>query len=574
MLGVLAPDATGAQILDPTPDVQFVFDPSSGTPSPEVLEALTAERAASIGRALMILGDAAPRETTVSFHAYSSAVLKGMATRDGRWAHLDPGAETLHVVVDGDFRGDRLGLEASLLFSRALGPPSLPILETGVATFHSTEWGGQGFEYWAARLHSAGLVPPLSTILSPQWTEEESSFLVEPVAGALVAHLLSRWSRTGFVERYDSWRPDDRDIEAMEAGWAYHLDSLLSRHQAAIEVALAESRARNLRGFPQLRGVNYAHEGYRRYDGYLSERSDLSLARLAAIGANAAAVLPYAFMPSPNEPVPLRAPTRFGTETDEAVIQAIRAARQEGLTVLLKPHLWLRDSWPGEIEMRSPRDWDRFFEYYERWIFHYALLAEIHGVPLFSVGVELSKATMGHERRWEELVGQVRGIYSGAIVYAANWGEEFENLEFWSVFDYLGVDAYYPLSDDPEASDAELRRGANAMLDRIETLQRRHRKPVLFTEIGFASARGSWVRPWEGHLVEQPSGTDQLRSYRAVIGAMQGREWISGVFWWEWPSDLRRAVPDRRGFMPAGKPAEALLSQWFRGSSKAPDAAF
>ena len=81
MLGVLAPDATGAQIPDPTPDVQFVFDPSSGTPSPEVLEALTAERAASIGRALMILGDAAPRETTVSFHAYSSAVLKGMATR-------------------------------------------------------------------------------------------------------------------------------------------------------------------------------------------------------------------------------------------------------------------------------------------------------------------------------------------------------------------------------------------------------------------------------------------------------------------------------------------------------------
>ena len=106
---------------------------------------------------------------------------------------------------------------------------------------------------------------------------------------------------------------------------------------------------------------------------------------------------------------------------------------------------------------------------------------------------------------------------------------------------------------------------AAAMLDRIERVQRRHGKPVLFTEIGFASTRGAWLRPWEGNLGTEPSSTDQLRSYRAVMHAMEDRDWIGGVFWWDWPSDLRRASRDRKGFIPVGKPVEALLKQWFRG---------
>ncbi len=517
-----------------------------------------------IRRVLMALGDAAPDDSTVDFQVYASAESKGLATQNGRWAHSDPTTGALHVVVGRGFRGDRLGLEASLLFQRALGPPSQPILDAGVASFFSTQWGEHGFEYWAARLHMAGLVPSLSTILSRQWIEEASPLIVQPVAGAVVAHLVGRWSRVGFVDRYRRWQPNAAEIAAMESGWTDFLDGVLRRNQGTITAHLAERRTARLAGLAPIRGFNYAHEGYRTYDGYLSERSSESLAQLAALGSNGVAILPFAYLSSANRPLPLRPPERLGAETDEAVMQAIWAAQHNGLTVLLKPHIWLRGSWPGEIAMNSPDDWDQFFEYYGRWILHYAIMAEIHGVPALSVGVELSKATVGHEREWEELVERLRLIYSGALVYAANWGDEFETVDFWEVFDYLGVDAYYPLSDDPDASDAVLRRGAEAMLDRIEKVQRRFAKPVVFTEIGFASTRAAWVRPWEGNLTEEPSPTDQMRSYRAVIEAMEGREWIRGVFWWEWPSDLRRAGGDPRGFTPNGKRVEALLSQWFR----------
>ena len=568
----MTPAAAVVSAARPAPmtPIQITIDWSSNPPSADVLDRLVEERETIVRRILTVLDAAAPKTVELEWLAYPTLESKASATRDERSAHVDSATGKLHVAIDGVLRGDRMGLEAGLLFESASGAPATPILETGVATFFSTAWGGRGFEYWAARLHAAEAIPPLATILSPEWREEESPFLVQPVSGTLVAHLLTRWSRTGFVARYGSWRPDALEVAAMEAGWRYFLDGLLRERAEELRGHLDTRRIERETGLPELRGVNFAHEGYRRYDGYLSQSSDRSLALLAELGANSVAVLPYAFMADPSEPTPLKPPSRQGSETDEAVSRAIRSAQGEGLAVLLKPHVWSRGSWPGEIEMDDREDWDRFFESYERWIVHYALLAEIHEVPLFSVGVELSKATIGQEQRWRDLVQRVRQLYSGALVYAANWGPEFESLEFWDVFDYLGIDAYYPLSDDPDATDQALREGADAMLDRIERVQHRYSKPVLFTEIGFASTRGAWIRPWEGHLAEGPSGADQLRSYRAVLEAMESRRWIGGVFWWEWPSDLRRGRQDSRGFMPVGKPAQALLEEWFSSRNGAP----
>lgn len=548
--------------------VTFVGPPTGGDPAVSQGK-IEAERERAIDRILTVLGDRAGAGGAVQYHAYASAEGKGAATGDGRWAHVEEDAGILHVVVNEEIRGDRLGLDWALLFARALGSPALPLLERGLAASNAPEWGGRGVHYWAARLHRAGLVPLLSELLSPPWSEEAFPLLATPVAGVLVEFLLARWSRTGFLDRYATWEPDAGEIEGLEAGWEYYLDRLLAAHEAAIGRELEAAAAERRLGLPAILGFNYANEGYGRYAGYLSERSDASIARMARLGASGIAVLPYAFMPSANRHVALRPPTRMGSETDEAVVQAIRAAKREGLTVLLKPHIWVRGSWPGEIAFPSRREWVRFFEAYERWIVHYAILAEMHGVPALSVGVELSEATRGREAEWAAIVRRVRSVYSGSLVYAANWGDEFEAFGAWELFDYLGVDAYYPLAAGPEAADEVLLRGARAMLDRVEGVSRRSGKRVLFTEIGFASTRGSWVRPWEGHLGVEPSVTDQLRSYRAVTEAMEGREWIAGVLWWQWPSDVRRAVRDRRGFIPVGKPAEALLGRWFRGGGPA-----
>ena len=379
--------------------VLLAAPPTGGeaTVSPGEIEA---ERDRAIARIRTVLGERAEAGTqsAVRYRVYPSAAAKAAATGDGRWAHLEEGAGILHAVVNENIRGDRLGLDWALLFSQALGSPAVPLLERGIAASNAPEWGGRGVHYWTARLHRAGLVPPLTELLSSPWAEQASPLVVTPVAGVLVEFLLVRWSRTGFLDRYATWMPNAGEVEGLEAGWEYHLDRVLAAHGAAIERELEGAAAERNRGLPRLLGFNYASEGYGRYEGYLSDRSNASIARMARLGASGIAVLPYAFMPSAERPAALRPPTRVGSETDEAVVQAILAAKREGLTVLLKPHIWVRGSWPGEIAFRSRREWARFFEGYERWIVHYAILAEMYGVPPPSRSASGSRRPRGAAR--------------------------------------------------------------------------------------------------------------------------------------------------------------------------------
>ena len=57
-------------------------------------------------------------------------------------------------------------------------------------------------------------------------------------------------------------------------------------------------------------------------------------------------------------------------------------------------------------------------------------------------------------------------------------GPEFETLRFWDALDYIGLNNYYPLPEDL---------ATDAIVARVESVQRKFRKPVIFPEAGFAS---------------------------------------------------------------------------------------
>ena len=315
-----------------------------------------------------------------------------------------------------------------------------------------------------------------------------------------------------------------------------------------------------------LRGVNFTHEGFRgEGGGYGSVEADRSMARVRALGANSVAIVPYAFMRDPTVPAPLRIPTGGMGENDERVTRAIQSAQSHGMAVLLKPQIWLRGSWPGEITMRSEADWDLFFGHYEAWITHYARLAEELEVDILSLGVELGKATVGHEDRWVELAARVREVYGGELVYAANWYGELDDLGFWRAFDYIGVDSYYPLSGSRNASDADLLSGALEVTAKLASLHERYDRPVMLTEIGFASTEAPWREPHASERSPRPNAQHQARSYEAMIAALDEAPWLGGVFWWKWPSHGREAGPQHRGFSPLGKQAEDALAKWLGG---------
>ncbi|MGH7450956.1 MAG: glycoside hydrolase family 113, partial [bacterium] len=391
-------------------------------------------------------------------------------------------------------------------------------------------------------------------------------FIVEPLAGTLVNFLIDTWGREGFLKNYSHWNPAAPEIRRLEQGWHVYLRQIADKYIDRIK--------RDYTAFPRAtslyKGFNYAHQGERvriRIDnGYLSRMSDQSLEKLRAIGVNAIAIVPYTYMNDRHKPSPLLPLRDFNKETDESVIHALLTAKRLSMSVMLKPQIQGGIDWPGKIgwsgfiAMNTETEWDLFFYYYARWILHYAIIAEMYQVEVLCVGNELSKATLHNEKRWVELIRKLRKIYSGQIVYAANWGEEFERLAFWDAFDFIGINSYYPLSEKNDPTDEELKKGADAIVKQIEAVHKRYSKPVLFTEIGFPNREAPWKQPYDKKHNAPVNFKHQARCYDVMFKAIEGKSWVRGIFWWRWPVGFKIASDE----FTLGDHAEQVVANWYK----------
>ena len=316
-----------------------------------------------------------------------------------------------------------------------------------------------------------------------------------------------------------------------------------------------------------LRGMTFAHEGYRGHNGYGGDLVGPSLDSLNRLGVNAVSIVPYTFMRGEGRVDSFPVPEHYGAENDSAVLGCIRKAHDRGLRIMLKPQIWVRGSWPGDIDFDSDADWDAFFDAYQRWILHYARMAERERVQSLCIGTELRYATLKHPERWRSMIAALRQEYHGTLTYAANWGEEFENLTFWDVLDVMGLNSYYPLSLENEPSDSSLRQGALTWMRMADEISRIHDRPYWLTEVGFRSVERAWQNPHAEAGERSASLEAQERCYAALAAAVCASERLEGMFIWKWPSYLGHQedrAGRRTGFVPGGKPAGEVLRDLYR----------
>jgi Glycoside Hydrolase Family 113 len=205
----------------------------------------------------------------------------------------------------------------------------------------------------------------------------------------------------------------------------------------------AEAEGRTSKSYPKLffqKGVNFTAEYP---DIYGSKGADEHLMELKRYGVNAIALVPYGFA-SENS---VRIHFNLGWEKDSGVEQVAQAAHRAGMHVFLKPQLFVREGYPGSLEYPDPGERRQWFARYRIFLEHYATLAARIHADLFCVGVELDKLSP-YTQEWRALIARVRELYSGPLVYAANYGDEFESVQFWDALDYIGMDEYYSLPDD------------------------------------------------------------------------------------------------------------------------------
>jgi hypothetical protein len=319
----------------------------------------------------------------------------------------------------------------------------------------------------------------------------------------------------------------------------------------------ATSAPRNL---PFLRGICWEAAG--RIDS-----TDLD--PLVRIRANWISQTPFAWQRRPDSPeirgsygAPRRRGGHWG-ESDEGIVATTRWAHARGIHVLLKPHIWTRGGWSGSIAMTREEDWAKWFRDYRAFILHYADLAERCGAEALAVGAELGGTTK-HEKEWRSVIAEVRRRYRGSLVYCANWADDLHHTKFWDALDWIGVQAYYPLSEKREPTTEDLVRGWSGPLAELDIVARVWGKPVILTEIGYHSLDTAASRPWEWDLEGNLSLETQARCYEALFRALADHPGVHGVFIWKWhPDHARAGGPGDTEYSPQRKPAESVLARAF-----------
>ena len=250
------------------------------------------------------------------------------------------------------------------------------------------------------------------------------------------------------------------------------------------------------------------------------------------------AQIPFGWQPRYDVPeVRLRTTGVVWGETDRGLRETTSQARAQGFKTLLKPHLWLIEEvpgqWRGTISFTSEEEWLRWEEDYRSFILHYAHLAAETGMEMFCIGVELHSAVRERPAFWRQLIQEIRAIYPGELIYGANWFQEYKDVSFWDQLDYIGIHAYFPLTNSLDARIDELERGWQPYLESIEALQQTYGKKVIFTEIGYRSIAGAAIEPWNWTVRRRLDLQEQSDSYEALFRTFWHQPWFAGLYIWK-----------------------------------------
>jgi hypothetical protein len=248
---------------------------------------------------------------------------------------------------------------------------------------------------------------------------------------------------------------------------------------------------------------------------------------------------------------------RSGETIDDAVLEAaIARAHRRGLAVVVFPILTVERTAPGQWRGTvDPEDRDAWWLDYERFILHYAGIAAARKTAALLVGSELGSTETWRDR-WYHLLSRVERVYDGALIYSANW-DHYPMVSFWARLDAVGVTGYFRLTEDNDASQAELTRAWRRRRAELEAFAAEQGKPLWITEVGYRSADGAAIDPWDYTREAEVDLEEQRRCYAAFIDAWTGSS-LAGAFFWNWYDD------GERGYTPRGKPAEQLLRDWYR----------
>jgi hypothetical protein len=300
-------------------------------------------------------------------------------------------------------------------------------------------------------------------------------------------------------------------------------------------------------------------------DPYFTDKTQALLNRLATLGVNSVSLVIPVFQQGWAASEVYADPTK--TPTDAAIAVFASQARRRGFTVMLRPLLDIvvdqdGSHWRGTIQPQDDKQWKTT---YAALVAKYARVAEDNHIGILDIGSELDSMEKDGAF-WQKLITTVRADYHGQVTYSSNWAKSFPS--FGKSLDFISVDAYFPLKAPTTASVSDLVAAWQQWVARLKRMSQSFGKRLVLTELGATSLTGSFQQPWLWDNFQPVDLSAQQVYYDAACQAVVPR--FGGVYWWMYTLDPPAKPAVDRGFMVAGKPAEASLAHCFGGSVPLP----
>ncbi|MEW5758274.1 MAG: discoidin domain-containing protein [Candidatus Omnitrophota bacterium] len=291
-----------------------------------------------------------------------------------------------------------------------------------------------------------------------------------------------------------------------------------------------------------------------------SKSSDLTLEMLKQKGINAVAIMILYLQDTVDSKVVYA--DSNDTASDETLVHAINKAHSLGLKVMLKPHVDVKEGdWRGDIIPSS--EW---FKSYTDFIMKYAKISQDYNVELYCIGTELLNTTVTGQwdLNWRALIKAIKDVYKGKITYAANWNE-YSNVNFWDEVDFIGIDAYFPLTSKNNPTKEELVIAWKNYADSLDAWLKKKNLtlPIIFSEIGYSSCDGTNKQPYydfKSYGLDKVDQDEQADCLDAMLIVLKDRQWFRGMYWWQYfPTERYNPL----GWIINGKKAEGVLFDWY-----------
>ncbi|MDX1464030.1 MAG: glycoside hydrolase, partial [Marinirhabdus sp.] len=279
---------------------------------------------------------------------------------------------------------------------------------------------------------------------------------------------------------------------------------------------------------PKIKGVSYVASG--------DATTEAQVAKVTALNANYAAVMPFGFIRDLNTPeIVFNTERQWYGERLDGVTQYVEKLHEQDLKVMMKPQIWIwRGEFTGYLTMDSEEDWIILEESYKAFILLYAELASELNVEIFCIGTELELFIVQRPKFWDDLISEVKSIYRGKLTYAANW-DEYTRVPFWSDLDYIGVDGYFPVSEEQTPTVAVAKKGWQPWKAEMKRLSDSVNRPILFTEYGYRNIDYAGKEPWKSDRSDiGHNNVAQVNLYHAFFEEIHPEPWFAGSFIWKW----------------------------------------